>query len=66
MCVLYLKFSFWLQNNTNKILPFLGEWKGHSITKRSGVYGSTMTEADIVAILEMNDDGQLIQVFTPS
>ncbi|KAH7532686.1 uncharacterized protein LOC107415865 [Ziziphus jujuba] len=48
-------------DNTNRILPFLGKWKGHSITKRSGVYGSTMAEADIVAILEMNDHGQLIQ-----
>uniref|UniRef100_A0A2N9GQA5 Uncharacterized protein n=1 Tax=Fagus sylvatica TaxID=28930 RepID=A0A2N9GQA5_FAGSY len=47
--------------NSNRILPYLGKWKGHSITKRSGVYGATIAEADIVASLEMNDKGQLIQ-----
>ncbi|KAJ9147575.1 hypothetical protein P3X46_029721 [Hevea brasiliensis] len=56
-----------LENNidsVNRILPFLGQWKGHSITKRSGVYGSTIAEADTVALLEMDDKGQLIQVIT--
>ncbi|XP_028759298.1 uncharacterized protein LOC114718199 isoform X2 [Neltuma alba] len=48
----------------SKILPFLGEWKGHSVTKRSGVYGSTIAEADTVVSLEMDDDGQLNQVVT--
>lgn len=47
----------------NRITPFLGKWKGHSITKRSGVYGSTMAEADTVVSHEMDDNGQLIQVF---
>ncbi|KAK9925013.1 hypothetical protein M0R45_033354 [Rubus argutus] len=56
-----------LDNNlesTDRILPFLGKWKGHSITKRSGVYGSTMAEADTVASLEIDDKGQLIQDIT--
>lgn len=59
--------SFWSQGSTDRIFPFLGKWKGHSITKRSGVYGSTMAEADTVASLEIDDKGQLIQVSsTPS
>ncbi|XP_024016925.1 uncharacterized protein LOC21403825 isoform X2 [Morus notabilis] len=48
-------------DNSNRILPFLGKWKGHSVTKRSGVYGSTIAEADTVSSLEMDDKGQLIQ-----
>ncbi|KAF5735567.1 hypothetical protein HS088_TW15G01075 [Tripterygium wilfordii] len=44
-----------------RIIPFLGNWKGHSITKRSGVYGATVDETDTVALLEMDDRGQLIQ-----
>ncbi|GMI67534.1 BIOGENESIS FACTOR REQUIRED FOR ATP SYNTHASE 1 [Hibiscus trionum] len=47
----------------DRILPFLGKWEGHSITKRSGVYGSTMAEADTVALLEM-DKNKLIQDVT--
>lgn len=47
----------------NRIIPFLGKWKGHSVTKRSGVYGSTIAEADTVVLHEMDDNGQLIQVF---
>ncbi|TYJ37788.1 hypothetical protein E1A91_A05G399800v1 [Gossypium mustelinum] len=48
----------------DRILPFLGKWEGHSVTKRSGVYGSTMTEADTVAYLEMDDKKKLIQDVT--
>lgn len=48
----------------NRIIPFLGKWKGHSITKRSGVYGSTIAEADTVVLHEMDDNGQLIQDVT--
>ncbi|KAI9124725.1 hypothetical protein K1719_004647 [Acacia pycnantha] len=48
----------------SRILPFLGKWKGRSVTKRSGVYGFTITEADTVVSLEMDDDGQLNQVVT--
>ncbi|KAK7266478.1 hypothetical protein RIF29_19122 [Crotalaria pallida] len=48
----------------NRITPFLGKWKGHSITKRSGVYGSTIAEADTVVLHEMDDNGQLIQDVT--
>ncbi|KAG8659570.1 uncharacterized protein LOC110602850 isoform X1 [Manihot esculenta] len=53
-----------ITRDANRILPFLGRWKGHSITKRSGVYGSTIAEADTVALLEMDDMGQLIQDIT--
>ncbi|THG03980.1 hypothetical protein TEA_025129 [Camellia sinensis var. sinensis] len=52
------------KDNTNRILPYLGMWKGHSITKRSGVYGSTITEADTIAVLEIDDDGWIIQDIT--
>ncbi|KAH1038481.1 hypothetical protein J1N35_040224 [Gossypium stocksii] len=48
----------------DRILPLLGKWEGHSVTKRSGVYGSTMTEADTVAYLEMDDKKKLIQDVT--
>jgi hypothetical protein len=51
-----------LQDSTNRILPLLGKWKGHSQTKRSGVYGATIAEADTISLLEMDDKGQLIQV----
>nr|KYP60408.1 hypothetical protein KK1_022813 [Cajanus cajan] len=47
----------------SRIIPFLGKWKGHSITKRSGVYGSTIANADTVVLHEMDDNGQLIQSF---
>lgn len=45
-------------------MPHIGRWKGHSITKRSGVYGATIAEADTTAILEIDDKGQLIQVLS--
>jgi len=51
------------QDANSRIIPFLGKWKGHSITKRSGVYGSTIAKADTVVLHEMDDNGQLIQVF---
>ncbi|KAK6266825.1 hypothetical protein QUC31_017662 [Theobroma cacao] len=47
-----------------QILPFLGKWEGHSVTKRSGVYGSTITEADTVALLQMDDKNKLVQDVT--
>ncbi|KFK33785.1 hypothetical protein AALP_AA5G060000 [Arabis alpina] len=49
------------QDDGERITPFLGTWKGRSVTKRSGVYGATLSEADIVAVLEMNDKGQVVQ-----
>ncbi|KAF5179616.1 putative Glutamate NMDA receptor subunit epsilon-1 [Thalictrum thalictroides] len=52
------------KESTSGIMPFLGRWEGHSITKRSGVYGATIAEADTVAFLEMNDKDQLIQDIT--
>ncbi|XP_077223849.1 glutamate NMDA receptor subunit epsilon-1, putative (DUF3598) [Tasmannia lanceolata] len=52
------------KGNINRITPLLGEWKGHSVTKRSGVYGATIAEADTVALLEMDEEGQLIQDIT--
>ncbi|CAJ1947052.1 unnamed protein product [Sphenostylis stenocarpa] len=48
----------------SRITPFLGKWKGHSITKRSGVYGSTIANADTVVLHEMDDNDQLIQDVT--
>ena len=50
------------QGDGERITPFLGTWKGRSITKRSGVYGSTLSEADTVAVLDINDQGQVVQV----
>ncbi|PIA62905.1 hypothetical protein AQUCO_00200723v1 [Aquilegia coerulea] len=50
------------KESTSGIMPFLGRWEGHSITKRSGVYGATIAEADTVALLEMNEKDQLIQI----
>ncbi|XP_058094199.1 uncharacterized protein LOC131240147 [Magnolia sinica] len=52
------------KDSTNRITPLLGQWKGHSVTKRSGVYGATIAQADTVALLEMDDKGQLIQDIT--
>lgn len=49
------------KGNTNRIMPHIGRWKGHSVTKRSGVYGATIAEADTTAVLEIDDKGQLIQ-----
>ncbi|XP_061358104.1 uncharacterized protein LOC133302355 [Gastrolobium bilobum] len=48
----------------NRMIAFLGKWKGHSITKRSGVYGSTIAKADTVVLHEMDVNGQLIQDVT--
>ncbi|XP_021721447.1 uncharacterized protein LOC110689004 [Chenopodium quinoa] len=50
-----------LEDNSNRLLPFLGRWKGSSVTKRSGVYGATMAEHDTVASLEIDENGLLIQ-----
>ncbi|XP_010514636.1 PREDICTED: uncharacterized protein LOC104790556 [Camelina sativa] len=52
------------QADADRITPFLGTWKGRSVTKRSGVYGATLSEADIVAVLEMNDNGHVVQDIT--
>lgn len=49
------------KEDTERILPHLGTWKGHSRTTRTGVYGATITEASTTAVLEINKDGQLIQ-----
>ncbi|KAI3417204.1 uncharacterized protein J3R85_014682 [Psidium guajava] len=50
------------EGSTDRITPFLGNWKGHSVTKRSGVYGATTTEADLVSFLQIDERGQLVQV----
>ncbi|CAH9084461.1 unnamed protein product [Cuscuta europaea] len=52
------------KDEANRILSHLGKWKGHSITKRTGVYGATLQEADTIALFEMHEDGQLIQDIT--
>ncbi|ESQ32583.1 hypothetical protein EUTSA_v10004355mg [Eutrema salsugineum] len=49
------------QDDAERITPFLGTWKGRSKTKRSGVYGATLSEADTVAVLDMNDKGHVVQ-----
>ncbi|KAK2987873.1 hypothetical protein RJ640_025640 [Escallonia rubra] len=49
------------QDSTERILPHIGRWKGHSITKRSGIYGATIAQAETIAVLEYDDKGQLIQ-----
>jgi hypothetical protein len=36
------------------------------VTKRSGVYGATLAEADTAVVLEMDSNGQLIQVTSES
>ncbi|KAB1211472.1 hypothetical protein CJ030_MR6G013214 [Morella rubra] len=56
--------STMLLGDTNRIEPYLGNWIGHSVTKRSGVYGATIAEATTVASLEMSEKGQLIQDIT--
>lgn len=48
----------------NRLLSFLGDWKGHSRTKRSGVYGATIAEAVTISSLQMDDNGQIIQDIT--
>ncbi|KAJ0980217.1 hypothetical protein J5N97_008472 [Dioscorea zingiberensis] len=53
-----------LEDTEDRLTPMLGRWEGHSITKRSGVYGATIAEADTVALLELDDKGQLIQDIT--
>lgn len=47
--------------SNDRINALLGRWEGHSVTKRSGVYGATLTEADTVVLLEMDKNGHLIQ-----
>ncbi|GFP90386.1 hypothetical protein PHJA_001182500, partial [Phtheirospermum japonicum] len=54
--------SFDDSKDSDRLTPHLGTWKGQSITKRSGVYGATIAEADTIATLEMNGDGQLVQI----
>ncbi|KAJ8421738.1 hypothetical protein Cgig2_032775 [Carnegiea gigantea] len=49
------------EHESNRLVPFLGRWKGQSITKRSGVYGATLAEHDTMASLEIDENGQLIQ-----
>ncbi|XP_024978512.1 uncharacterized protein LOC112515810 [Cynara cardunculus var. scolymus] len=49
------------KENTSRITPHLGMWKGHSITKRSGVYGATDSEAETMTSIQIDEEGQLIQ-----
>ncbi|KAL6507358.1 hypothetical protein OROGR_023553 [Orobanche gracilis] len=56
--------SFDSSKDSDRVNAHLGTWKGHSITKRSGVYGATIAEADTVAVLEINGEGQLVQEIT--
>ncbi|CAL4936077.1 unnamed protein product [Urochloa decumbens] len=47
--------------SSDRINALLGRWEGHSVTKRSGVYGATLDEADTAVVLEMDSNGLLIQ-----
>ncbi|KAH9622315.1 hypothetical protein KSS87_022596 [Heliosperma pusillum] len=51
-------------NGINRLQPFLGHWKGNSITKRSGVYGATIAEHHTTASLEIDENGLLMQDIT--
>ncbi|KAI5073330.1 hypothetical protein GOP47_0011343 [Adiantum capillus-veneris] len=44
-----------------RLTALLGCWSGHSITRRTGVYGSTLAEDDIRVTYDLRDDGSLIQ-----
>lgn len=52
------------QDKECRVTPFIGKWKGRSVTKRSGVYGATIAEANTVSSLEINGNDQLVQVST--
>ncbi|XP_074285532.1 uncharacterized protein LOC141611026 [Silene latifolia] len=51
-------------NGINRLQPFLGQWKGKSVTKRSGVYGATIAEHHTTASLEIDENGLLMQDIT--
>ncbi|KAM7506797.1 hypothetical protein LguiA_017250 [Lonicera macranthoides] len=55
---------FPLRRSSDRILPYIGRWKGKSITKRTGVYGATIAEADTVVVLDIDEEGQLTQVIS--
>jgi hypothetical protein len=40
----------------------LGTWSGHSVTRRSGSYGSTLVEEDTLVNFTLQENGSLIQV----
>ncbi|RCV40798.1 hypothetical protein SETIT_9G084500v2 [Setaria italica] len=47
--------------SSDRINALLGRWEGHSVTKRSGVYGATLAEADTAVVLKMDSNGLLTQ-----
>ncbi|KAL6894126.1 hypothetical protein ACP4OV_008224 [Aristida adscensionis] len=47
--------------SSDRINALLGRWEGHSVTKRSGVYGATLDEADTAVFLDMDSNSRLIQ-----
>lgn len=49
------------KDSRDRLMPYLGKWEGHSVTKRSGLYGATIAEADTVSVLEIDDECQLTQ-----
>ncbi|GJV09456.1 putative cell division topological specificity factor MinE, calycin [Tanacetum coccineum] len=61
MLILFLEEKGVGVDSTSRITPHLGTWKGHSLTKRSGVYGATEAEAETVTLLDFDENGQLIQ-----
>lgn len=49
------------KDKQNRITQHVGTWKGHSVTKRSGVYGATDSEAETVTLIEIDEKGQIVQ-----
>ncbi|CAA6667384.1 unnamed protein product [Spirodela intermedia] len=52
------------EGDADRLAPLLGRWEGRSVTKRSGIYGSTIAEAEVVAQLETDGQGRIIQDMT--
>eukprot|EP00252_Welwitschia_mirabilis_P013408 TRINITY_DN2949_c0_g1_i1.p1 TRINITY_DN2949_c0_g1~~TRINITY_DN2949_c0_g1_i1.p1 ORF type:complete len:400 (-),score=76.13 TRINITY_DN2949_c0_g1_i1:34-1233(-) len=53
--------SFNDEKSEDRINSLLGRWSGHSVTKRSGLYGATVAESDTYVMLEMDGGRRLTQ-----
>lgn len=45
----------------NRLDALLGCWSGHSVTRRTEIYGSTVVEEDIKVTFKLEDDGTVVQ-----
>lgn len=45
----------------SRLDALLGCWSGHAVTRRTGIYGSTLVEQDVNVTFKLEDDGSLIQ-----